>query len=410
MAPARSVEAGFFPLDDELDLPTSGLTPHAHQGLVLLGTLLPFAKAARHLHTLLKVQVSPSTARRLTEQAGAYLQQWQDQQAQPTREIGASEEEAPARLVLATDGVLVPVRPAEWAEVKMTTIGQVEQRTGGEAHCEHLSYFARLSDAVTFADLASGEIKRRRVDQAGEVAAINDGAEWIPAFVQGQRADALRILDFAHAAEYVSAIGTLAGQAGVELPPTWLAEQWHALKWEGPRAVLEEVERLSLLAPSPEMTEKVAYLRKREAQMQYPQYLATGWPIGSGMAESGNKLVVQARLKGAGMHWERIQVNPMLALRATLSSDRWGEDWHVVRADAHTRRLLRFGIRRQAAYTKALRRLQDTLFCLPVPLLLALFPPPAPPKVAKGRTEGQKRWGRQTFSPRAIQDGRFAKK
>lgn len=66
MEPDRSVEAGFFPLDDELELPTSGLTPHAHQGLVLLGTLLPFAKAARHLDTLLHVQVSTSTARRVT--------------------------------------------------------------------------------------------------------------------------------------------------------------------------------------------------------------------------------------------------------------------------------------------------------------------------------------------------------
>lgn len=401
----------FSRLYDELELPTSGLTPHAHQGLVLLGTLVPFAKAAQHLHTLLNVQVSTSTTRRLTEQAGACLQHWQDQQAQPLREAPASEEETPARLVLATDGVLIAVRPREWAEVKMTTIGAVGQpRKQGEPHCEQLSYFARLSDAATFGDLASGEIKRRGVAQAQEVAAINDGAEWIPAFVQSQRADALRILDFAHAAAYVSDIGTLAQQAGVELAPTWLAEQWHTRKWEGPRAVLAEVERLSVLAPSSAMAEKVAYLRKREGQMQYPQYLADGWPIGSGMAESGNKLVVQARLKGAGMHWERTQVNPMLALRTTLSSDRWTQDWQVVRADSRTRRLQRFRTRSQMARDKAVRRLQETFFRLPLPLLLAFFPTPPPPKAAKGRTEGQKRWGRQTFSPRAIQEGRFAKK
>jgi hypothetical protein len=411
MAPARNVEAGFFPLDEELDLPTSGLTPHAHQALVLLGTLLPFAKAATHLHTLLKVQVSPSTARRLTEQAGACLQQWQDQQAQPSSEGAQEQQEVPARLVMATDGVLLPVRPNEWAEVKMTTIGEVSPpKKYGEPHCEQLSYFARLTDAATFGDLASGEIKRRRVEQAQKVAAINDGAEWIPPFVQSQRADALRILDFAHAAGYISDIGTLAQQGGIELSPLWLSEQWHTLKWEGPQAVLSEVERLRTLVPSPEMDEKVAYLRKREAQMQYPQYLADGWPIGSGMAESGNKLVVQARLKGAGMHWERTQVNPMLALRTTLSSDRWHEDWQVVRAEAHTRRLQRFRTRSQLARTKAMRRLQDTFLCLPLPLLLTFFPAPAPAKAAKGRTDGQKRWGRQTFSPRAIQEGRYAKK
>jgi hypothetical protein len=71
MEPAHNVEAGFFPLDEELDLPLSGLAPHAHQGLVLLGSVLPFRSAAMHLETLLKVQVSTSTVRRLTEQAGA---------------------------------------------------------------------------------------------------------------------------------------------------------------------------------------------------------------------------------------------------------------------------------------------------------------------------------------------------
>jgi hypothetical protein len=49
--------------------------------------------------------------------------------------------------------------------------------------------------------------------------------------------------------------------------------------------------------------------------MQYPTFQTQGWPIGSGSVESVNKLVVEARLKGAGMHWSRPQVNPMLALR-----------------------------------------------------------------------------------------------
>lgn len=293
----------------------------------------------------------------------------------------------------------------------MTTIGEVCQTKQGEPHCEKLSYFARLADAQTFADLASFEMRRRRVDQAKEVVALNDGAEWIVGFVQGHRADALRILDFAHAAQYIAEIGTLAQSAAVTLPPTWLAEQLHDLKHEGATEVLKEVQRLSQLAPSEQMAEKLAYLCKREGQMQYPQYQADGWPIGSGIAESGNKLVVQARLKGAGMHWHRSQVNAMLALRTTLCSDRWTQDWQVVRLDWHTSRIQRFRIRSQAALAKAARRFQKTFWHLPLPFLLACFPSaPPPPTVPKGRTEGQKRWGRQTFSQRAIQDGRYAKK
>ncbi|HLG61735.1 MAG TPA: ISKra4 family transposase, partial [Ktedonosporobacter sp.] len=129
------------------------------------------------------------------------------------------------------------------------------------------------------------------------------------------------------------------------------------------------------------------------------------------IAESGNKLVVQARLKGAGMHWDRQKVNAMLALRTTLCSGRWTQDWQVVRDHWRTARRERFRVRSQAAVARASARLQHTFWHFPLSFILAVFPPPPPaPPVAKGRTEGQRRWGRQTFSQRAIQDGRFAKK
>jgi hypothetical protein len=71
----------------------------------------------------------------------------------------------------------------------------------------------------------------------------------------------------------------------------------------------------------------LAYLEKRVDQMVYPAFQAAGWPIGSGSVESANKLVVEARLQGAGMHWARHDVNPMLALRNTVCNDCWAETW-----------------------------------------------------------------------------------
>ena len=82
-----------------------------------------------------------------------------------------------------------------------------------------------------------------------------------------------------------------------------------------------------------------AYLKKRESQIQYPTFQAQGWPIGSGIVESGNKLVVEARLKGAGMHWAEQHVNPMLALRNIICSDRWQEEWSKVEAGIRKQKL-----------------------------------------------------------------------
>ena len=58
--------------------------------------------------------------------------------------------------------------------------------------------------------------------------------------------------------------------------------------------------------------------------------------------ESGNKVVVEARLKGAGMHWAIPHVNPMLTLRNIFCSERWQDGWLQItitlRQQEHQRR------------------------------------------------------------------------
>jgi hypothetical protein len=76
------------------------------------------------------------------------------------------------------------------------------------------------------------------------------------------------------------------------------------LKHHGPAAVLAEASRLCVSFPLHEsMRQQYGYLLKREERMQYPQYQQDGWPIGSGIVESGHKVVMQARLKGADMRF-----------------------------------------------------------------------------------------------------------
>lgn len=59
--------------------------------------------------------------------------------------------------------------------------------------------------------------------------------------------------------------------------------------------------------------------------------------------ESGNKLVVEARLKGSGMHWAEDHVDPMLAIRNIICSNRWKEEWPKIedwlRQQAQQRRI-----------------------------------------------------------------------
>jgi hypothetical protein len=125
-----------------------------------------------------------------------------------------------------------------------------------------------------------------------------------------------------HAVERVQRIGeAVVGQQA----RAWVEAHKQRL-WEvGPGPLLAEVH--GWLEAYPTIGEDLAYLEKRQAHMQYPQFREQGWPIGSGSVESANKLLVQARLKGAGMHWERRHVNPMLAVRTIVCNDRWRATW-----------------------------------------------------------------------------------
>jgi hypothetical protein len=56
------------------------------------------------------------------------------------------------------------------------------------------------------------------------------------------------------------------------------------------------------MSVKPSVQERLGYLAKRRGMLDYAWYHARGYPIGSGSVESANKLVVERRLKGVGMH------------------------------------------------------------------------------------------------------------
>jgi hypothetical protein len=313
------------------------------QGLVRLGAQLPFEQAVEAAAFFLGVAVSAETARRRTEGAGAALVALETAEAAavvdaPTLPAG------PAVQQVSVDGAMVPLVGGEWAEVKTLAIGTVERGAGGTAHTTALSYFSRLCDAEQFRTLARAEVHRRGTAQAGTVCAVVDGADWCQKFVDWHCPQAVRILDFPHAAGYLSAAAQARWGAGTAAASAWLAKYLHELRHGTPDRVLQALRALPMArAPQPAearavQTQALQYLAARRAQLEYARFQAAGYPIGSGSVESANKLVVEARLKGSGMHWARANVNPLVALRAVLCSGRWAERWPALWAMPHSPR------------------------------------------------------------------------
>ena len=69
--------------------------------------------------------------------------------------------------------------------------------------------------------------------------------------------------------------------------------------------------------------------------MKYDEYLAAGYPIGSGVAEGACRHPVKDRMERSGMRWLPSGAQAMLDLRATYLNGEWNDFWkfHVERED-----------------------------------------------------------------------------
>jgi hypothetical protein len=297
---------------------------------VHLAIWMPFERATEMQAELTGVQTSEATARRRSYRVGeAALEVEKARANSPAPEV--PEEIRKAKHIVSPDGAMVPLLHGQWAEEKHGGGGTSggRQARGGDSQRRPLLFLAHARCEKQDASRQTRNCFDEGLKSLEQVSAVMDGAEWIDGFVDWLCPHVLlRILDFPHAGEYVNEIGKLTQAAGSVLEDGWLKSHLHDLKHDGPATVLEELRELRDRHPQvEEIGKKLGYLEKRETRMQYPLYQAQGWPIGSGIVESGNKVVMQARLKGPGMHWAPPHVNPLLALRCGACSNRWDETY-----------------------------------------------------------------------------------
>ena len=341
---APSAEPVFFPLDEELELLPGELSATLAEGVARQGTKMPFKQAAAEVAFFWGVELDETTVRRYTQAAGAAYVAEQSAEVERLERERPPAPHGPAVQYLSADGAMVPLLGGEWAEVKTLAIGEVAVGRGAdglpEAHTLDLSYFSRLADAETFTRQTYVETYRRGTESAGVVCAVQDGAEWLQGLVDVLRPDAVRILDFPHAVEHLTSAAQPSLGSGTPALTEWLDQQAHTLKHapDGARQVLTALARLPIrAAPDPKAAAEardaaVAYFTKRLAQVQYAVFQAALYPIGSGSTESANKVVVEVRMKGSGMHWARAHVNPLVALRTVACTNRWAEFWPRITA------------------------------------------------------------------------------
>ena len=81
--------------------------------------------------------------------------------------------------------------------------------------------------------------------------------------------------------------------------------------------------------------EAADYFKRNRARMRYDEYLAAGYPIGSGVVEGACRHLVKDRMERTGMRWVPSGAQAMLDLRGTYLNGEWTAFWeyHVEHED-----------------------------------------------------------------------------
>jgi hypothetical protein len=335
--------AGLFPPQErDWGLPVeANLSPKAAARIGREAATQSFDNGARALNIDWGTHLDGKQIQRWGEALGRTLVEDRGRQLESFRRgrLPSCKENEHELLVIGMDGGRVQTREkseetgSRWKEDKVLTITSCLKGDGLEQPPRKLmsTCVATMEDAHAFGKLARMEAEKRGIRRAVEVIGIHDGGNWIDPLWEEHFYACPRVLDYYHAAEHLHEAAKAAHPADEEAADQ-LADKLVQLLWNGQsRRLIEQLTELSAQAGRPLETDppnhprkvlssNVGYFEKHKNHTDYPTYRSRGWPIGSGITESGVKLFGK-RVKGTEQFWNVSGAEAILALRSKWLSE-----------------------------------------------------------------------------------------
>ncbi|MGB6969852.1 MAG: ISKra4 family transposase [Methyloceanibacter sp.] len=355
------------PLDERLGLPASEFSYVLEDWLQRLCVKESFHEAVTSLETLLGVAPSERSAEQMNQRLAEHAEAFGAQQAAPP-----PDEEAEI-LVATADGKGVPMRRPLEERVRrgprrvkgeksnkkqMAYVGAVYtidrfRRTADEVvdeiarkeraadrpvpqHKQVWAEMTRVSQGASctgrqrlFVEMAIAAHQRDPTRKKtlvclmdGEAALWGVQHEWLPR--------AVGVLDLFHVLERLWQAAHVFHREGSRQAEEFVTHHLRMLLEGKVGYVIGRLKRLRdehALRGSRRRTVSAAigYYQNNRQHMRYDEYLAAGYPIGSGVAEGACRHVVKDRLEQTGMRWTVGGAQAMLHLRAIYLNGHWNE-------------------------------------------------------------------------------------
>ena len=291
-----------------------------------------FTRARRMIDRALKQDINEETIREVTEYVGKLVFEQDTNRAEETisniQNLDCATKEDGV-LYIQTDGAAVNTRVEDengstWRENKTVMVfrdkDMIHRKDGGHiiTKKEYLPFIGTSEDFKKYMlDIAVragyGKIKK--------VVVISDGATWIRTVCNEIFPDAVLILDLYHLKENIYTYAKHKHPGNPAKYTSWAESAIKMIEDGQPEKLLDILPENEKLPPG--CVNLRHYISGNLDRIKYREYRENGYFIGSGAIESGNKLIVQQRLKQAGMRWSVTGAQHVLSLRAKDESDLW---------------------------------------------------------------------------------------
>lgn len=321
---------------------TKGIT----EAITYASQLVPsFERASEVLKKFLRVDISATQMQIVSEEIGKDV--FEKQMRAANKAYSKPEEAIPSVLendkkagilYVMMDGSAVNTRiqdenNSSWKEMKLglifSDINLITRANGDKiiTKKEYVTYFGAVGE---FKKLVFEAAARAGYGILKKVVVIGDGAQWIWNMCEDLFPDAVRILDYFHLSENTH------GYAKVLYPEDevgrriWVNTVLDFIKEEKVTEALEYIS-INLIKDLPSGVGNIYnYIENNRDKIKYKTYKENGYYIGSGPIESGNKVVIQQRMKQSGMRWGVSGGQYIAALRAKYESNLWGNVVDIV--------------------------------------------------------------------------------
>ena len=219
-----------------------------------------------------------------------------------------------------------------------TTADIIEELQEGQSKAQrprpwdkHLRADLMYDKETTFAWMAE-QVKKRNPQARLKVICLMDGEKRLWALKAQYLPEAVGILDLWHVSEYLWKGAYVFHKEGSDKAQRWVKRRLTMLlEGKADDLIADIKQRLSeqgITGKKKKTLESIlTYFTNNRAYMHYDQYLAAGYPIGSGVAEGACRHLVKDRMECSGMRWTLEGAQAILDLRASYINEDWEAFW-----------------------------------------------------------------------------------